>query len=69
MAHADFRGTPTYFAVFKMIISSKNVNQNMLVLNKNKILIFPNLDIEWRSEAPQKFLALFMSKVVVLVKK
>jgi len=31
MAHADFiRGTPTYFAVFKMMISSKNVNQNML---------------------------------------
>jgi len=30
MAHADFRGTPTYFAVFIMRISSKNVNQNML---------------------------------------
>jgi len=30
MTHADFRGTPTYFAVFKMMISSKNVNQNML---------------------------------------
>jgi len=30
MAHADFRGTPTYFAVFKMMISSKKVNQNML---------------------------------------
>jgi len=30
MAHADFRGTPTYFSVFKMMISSKNVNQNML---------------------------------------
>jgi len=30
MARADVRGTPTYFAVFKMMISSKNVNQNML---------------------------------------
>jgi len=30
MAHADLRGTPTYFAVFKIMISSKNVNQNML---------------------------------------
>jgi len=30
MAHADFRGTTTYFAVFKMMISSKNVNQNIL---------------------------------------
>jgi len=30
MAYADFRGKPTYFAVFKMMISSKNVNQNML---------------------------------------
>jgi len=30
MAHEDFRGTPTYFTVFKMLISSKNVNQNML---------------------------------------
>jgi len=30
MAHADFRGTLTYLAVFKMMISSKNVNQNML---------------------------------------
>jgi len=29
MTHADFRGTPTYFVVFKMIISSKYVNQNM----------------------------------------
>jgi len=26
MAHADFTGTPTYFAVFKMMSSSKNVN-------------------------------------------
>jgi len=23
MAHADFRGTPTYFAVFKMMISKQ----------------------------------------------
>jgi len=30
MVRADFRGTPTYFAIFKRIISSKNVNQNML---------------------------------------
>jgi len=30
MAHGDIRGTPTYFSVFKMMISSKNVNQNML---------------------------------------
>jgi len=30
MAYADFRDAPTYFAVFKMMISSKNVNQNML---------------------------------------
>jgi len=30
MAHADFRGIPTYFAVFKMMHSSKNVNQNTL---------------------------------------
>jgi len=30
MTHVDFRGTPTYFAVFKMMILSKNVNQNML---------------------------------------
>jgi len=30
MAHADFRGKPTYFTVFKMMISSKNVNQNIL---------------------------------------
>jgi len=30
MAHADFRGTPTYFAAFKMMNSSKNLNQNML---------------------------------------
>jgi len=28
MAHADFRGTPIYFTVFKMMISSKNMNQN-----------------------------------------
>jgi len=34
-----FKGTPTYFAVFKMIISSKNVNQNML---KNS-LFFENI--------------------------
>jgi len=27
MAHADFGGTPTYFAVLKMMISSKNMNQ------------------------------------------
>jgi len=32
MAHADFRGTSTYFAVIKMINSSKNVNQNMLII-------------------------------------
>jgi len=31
MAHADFSGTSTtYFAVFKMMILSQNVNQNML---------------------------------------
>jgi len=30
MAHADFRGTPKYFAVFKMMNLSKNANQNML---------------------------------------
>jgi len=30
MTHADFRGTPIYFAVFKMMISRKNGNQNML---------------------------------------
>jgi len=30
MAQAAFRGTPTYLAVFKMMISSKNVNQNVL---------------------------------------
>jgi len=30
MAYADFRSKPTYFTVFKMMISSKNVNQNML---------------------------------------
>jgi len=30
MAHADLRGILTYFAVFKMMISSKNMNQNML---------------------------------------
>jgi len=30
VVHAAFRGTPTYFAVFKMMISSKNVNENML---------------------------------------
>jgi len=30
MAHADFRGTPTHFTVFKMMNSSKNVNQNTL---------------------------------------
>jgi len=28
--HADYRATPTYFAVLKTMISSKNVNQNML---------------------------------------
>jgi len=32
MAHVSFRGTPTYFAVVKMMISSKNVNQNMLII-------------------------------------
>jgi len=37
MAHAGFRGTPTYFAVFKIMISSKNVNQNML---KNSLIFF-----------------------------
>jgi len=30
MAYVDFRGTPTYFVVFKMMISSKIENQNML---------------------------------------
>jgi len=39
MAHADFRGAPTYFAVFKMMISSKNVNQNML---KNSLFFEKN---------------------------
>jgi len=31
MAHADFRGIPTYFEVFKMMISSKNVNKNNML--------------------------------------
>jgi len=31
--HADFRGTPTSFAVFKMMLSSKHVNQNMLKIS------------------------------------
>jgi len=35
MAHADFSGIPTYFAVFKMMISRKNINQKCL-----KFLIF-----------------------------
>jgi len=26
MAHADFKGTPTYFAVSKLMISDKNMN-------------------------------------------
>jgi len=30
MAYADFKGKPTYFAVFMMMISIKNANQNML---------------------------------------
>jgi len=30
MVQTDFRGTSTYFAVFMAMISSKNVNQNML---------------------------------------
>jgi len=38
--YADFRGTPTYFAVFKMMFSSKNVNQNML---KNSLFFRKNL--------------------------
>jgi len=34
MAHVDFRGAPTYFAVFMMMmISSKTVNQNMLKIS------------------------------------
>jgi len=40
MAHADFRGTPTYFAVIKMIISGKYVNQNML---KISLIFWKNL--------------------------
>jgi len=44
MAHADFRGTPTYFAVYKIILS-KNVNQNMLKITYFSEKICQALDV------------------------
>jgi len=61
MAHADFRGTPTYFAVLKMMISSKNVNQNtlknsFLFLKKfvkiRQVLEVPPPDLRWPPAPP-----------------
>jgi len=58
MAHADFKGTPTYFAVFNMMISSINVNQNMLKISYffkyvkiRQTLEIPLPDPSWLSAA------------------
>jgi len=48
MVQADFRGKPTYVAVFEMMISSKNVNQNMLKIPyflKNFVKIHEALEV------------------------